>query len=165
MLRLWLSLLLCPHHPLDALDWQVHLFLRVVVIKLTQIGDKWPGERQEQIQFVFHSMFFFVVVVVLISQVVFTWPAGQYLGSGSSWMWSMRTICLIQKRQRCCRDFTLLKRDTGYSSWTGVGGSPATHTQIQFTVKPKKKKKITMMATESVSKFQHSAYNPLEDID
>lgn len=47
-----------------------------------------------------------------------------YVGSGSSWMWSMRTNWRMQKRQRCCRDLTLLKRDTGYSSWTGVGGRP-----------------------------------------
>lgn len=48
----------------------------------------------------------------------------QYFGRGSSWMWSMRTSCRIQKRQRCCKDLTLQKRETGYSSCTGVGGSP-----------------------------------------
>lgn len=54
----------------------------------------------------------------------------EYLGSGSSWMWSMRTICRMQKRQRCWSDFTLLKRETGYSSCTGVGGSPGTGRNI-----------------------------------
>lgn len=35
LLRLRLGLLLCSHHPVDALDWQVHLLFRVIVIKLT----------------------------------------------------------------------------------------------------------------------------------
>lgn len=64
-------------------------------------------------------------------------PQGaKYLGSGSSWMWSMRTIWRMQKRQRCCNDFTLLKRDTGYSSWTGVGGSPETKNKSNQSTSP-----------------------------
>lgn len=47
-----------------------------------------------------------------------------HVGSGSSWMWSIRTSCLMQKRHRCCRDLTLLNLETGYRSWTGVGGRP-----------------------------------------
>lgn len=47
------------------------------------------------------------------------------LGRGNSWMWSIRTSWRMQKRQRCCRDLTLLNLDTGYRSWTGVGGRPA----------------------------------------
>lgn len=47
-----------------------------------------------------------------------------YLGRGSSGMWSIRTNCLIRKRQRCWRDLTLLNLETGYRSWTGVGGRP-----------------------------------------
>lgn len=54
--------------------------------------------------------------------------SGTYVGSGSSWMWSIRTSCRIQNRHRCCRDFTLLNLDTGYRSCTGVGGKPE-HTQ------------------------------------
>lgn len=38
LLRLGLGLLLCSQHPVDAPDGQVHLLLRVVVIKLTQVG-------------------------------------------------------------------------------------------------------------------------------
>lgn len=60
-----------------------------------------------------------------------TWArSGTYVGSGSSWMWSIRTSCRMQKRQRCCRDFTLLNLETGYRSWTGVGGRPE-HTRHQ----------------------------------
>lgn len=36
-----------------------------------------------------------------------------YLGSGRSGMWSIRTSCRIWNLQRCCRDLTLLNRDTG----------------------------------------------------
>lgn len=43
LLRLRLRLLLCTDHPLDTLDWQVHLLLGVIVIKLTQVGYKWSG--------------------------------------------------------------------------------------------------------------------------
>lgn len=52
LLRLRLGLLLCSHHPADALDWQVHLLLRVVVIKLTQVGDEWSGERWRQFEMI-----------------------------------------------------------------------------------------------------------------
>lgn len=34
----------------------------------------------------------------------------------------------MQKRHRCCRDLTLLNLETGYRSWTGVGGRPETQT-------------------------------------
>ena len=59
----------------------------------------------------------------------YSWRCGTHVGSGSSWMWSMRTSCRMQKRQRCCKDLTLLNLETGYKSWTGVGGRPEQHTQ------------------------------------
>lgn len=55
-----------------------------------------------------------------------------HVGSGSSWMWSIRTSCLMQKRHRCCRDLTLLNLETGYRSWTGVGGRPEHKSQTSF---------------------------------